>query len=140
MKFLTAKLFIEYEGVIINGRVIILDNGDSGGIIGVASLSLARQYLSNSSFPNHHVNMVASINSHHFISCSHQYNLVPFPAHAFLGVLTYPIHKLSFPTHINMVASINSHHFISCSHQQSHWRCPPHPLTVISHNWRKFQS
>ena len=51
-KVLSAKTFIEYEGVIINGRVIILDNGESGGIMDVAFLSHIRQYLPNSSFPN----------------------------------------------------------------------------------------
>ena len=46
----------------INGRVTIIDNGDNLGITDVASLSLARKYLSNSSFLNRHVHMVASIN------------------------------------------------------------------------------
>ena len=55
-------------GIIINGRAIILDNGDSVGIMDVDSLSLARQYLSNSSFPNRHVDMVASINGRHFVA------------------------------------------------------------------------
>ena len=31
------EIFIEYEGIIINGRVIILGNGDSGRIMGVGS-------------------------------------------------------------------------------------------------------
>ena len=69
-KVLTAKLFIEYGGVIINGHVTILDNGDSVGIMDVASHSMARQYLPNSSFSNCHVDTVASS------SCSHQFNLV----------------------------------------------------------------
>ena len=59
---------MEYGGGIINGRVIILDNGESVGIMDVVSLSLARQYLSNSGFPNHHVDMVASINGRHFVA------------------------------------------------------------------------
>ena len=69
-KVLTTKIFIEYGGVIINGCVIILDNGNSVGIMDVASLSLARQYLSNSGFPNCHIDMhmVASINSSHFVT------------------------------------------------------------------------
>ena len=33
-----------------------------------ASFSLARQYLSNSSFRNRHVDMVASINGRHFVA------------------------------------------------------------------------
>ena len=48
-------------GVVIDGHVIILDHSKSVGIMDVASLSLARQYLSNSGFPNHHVDIVASI-------------------------------------------------------------------------------
>ena len=70
-KVLTMKIFIEYGGVIINGRAIFLDNDlndDSEGIMDVASLSLAKQYLSKNSFPNRHVDMVASINSHHCTS------------------------------------------------------------------------
>ena len=67
-KVLTAKISIKYGGVVINGRVIILDNSDSIGINDVASHSLARQHLSNSSFPNRHIVMVASINSHHFVA------------------------------------------------------------------------
>ena len=67
-KVSTEKISTENGGVIINGCVIILDNGDSVGlgIMDVASLSLARQYVSYSSFPNQHVDMVASINSGHF--------------------------------------------------------------------------
>ena len=68
VKVLTAKIFAEYGGVIINGRVIILENGNSVGIMDVASLSLARQYLFNSSFPNRHVDMVALINCRHFVA------------------------------------------------------------------------
>ena len=49
----------EYEGIIINGRVITLDNSESTGIMDVAFLSLARQSLSNSGIPNCHVDMVA---------------------------------------------------------------------------------
>ena len=67
-KVITEKIFSECGGIIINGRVINLHNGDSVGIMDVASLSLARQYLSNSSFLNCHVNMVALVNSHHFIA------------------------------------------------------------------------
>ena len=36
-KVFTAKIFIEYGGVIIDGLVIILNNGDSVGIMDVAS-------------------------------------------------------------------------------------------------------
>ena len=36
-KVLTTKIFIEYGGIIIIGDVIILDNGDSIGIMDVAS-------------------------------------------------------------------------------------------------------
>ena len=36
-KLLTAKLSIECGGVIINGRAITLDNGDSVGVIDVAA-------------------------------------------------------------------------------------------------------
>ena len=46
-KVLTMKIFKEYWGVTINGRVISLDNGESVSIMTVASLSLARKYLSN---------------------------------------------------------------------------------------------
>ena len=66
-KVLTEKMFIKYSGIIINGCVVILDHGDRVGIMDVAFLSLARQYLSNSSFPNHHVDMVASIKGRHFV-------------------------------------------------------------------------
>ena len=66
-KVLTAKIFDECGGVIINGGVINLHNSDSVlGIMVVASLSLERQYLSNSSFLNRHIDMVASINNHNF--------------------------------------------------------------------------
>ena len=61
------KNFIEYGGVIINGRVISA-NGDSVGIMDVTSLSLARQHLSNSNFSNRHIDMVASINNCLFIA------------------------------------------------------------------------
>ena len=60
---LSTKLSIEYGGVIINGRVVTLNNGHSKEMLEVASLSLARNYLSNSSFPNRHVDRVASINA-----------------------------------------------------------------------------
>ena len=80
---LALKMFFEYDGVIINWRVDILNTGDSVGIVDVASLSLARQNLSNSSFPNCHVDIVASINSRSplcsslaYSSCSRQFNLV----------------------------------------------------------------
>ena len=73
---LTTKVFTEYKGIFINGCVITLNNDYNGGIVGVASLLLARQYLSNSCFPNRHVDMVASIKGRHFVSCLHQYNLV----------------------------------------------------------------
>ena len=45
-----------------------LANGDSVGTMDVASLSLARHYLSNSSFPNRHVDKVASSKSLHFVT------------------------------------------------------------------------
>ena len=45
-------------------RVIIFDNGNSIGIMDVASLSLTRQYLPNSSFLNHHVD---TKNSHYMV-------------------------------------------------------------------------
>ena len=48
-KVLIAKIFIEYRGVTINGRVIILHNDNSVGVMDVASLLLVRQYLPNSS-------------------------------------------------------------------------------------------
>ena len=67
-KVLTAKISIKYGGVIINGRVIIVDNGNSIGIMDVASHSLARQHLSNSSFPNRHIDMVASISGRHYVA------------------------------------------------------------------------
>ena len=51
MKVLIEKNFIEYGSAIINALVIILDTGDSIGIVDVASLY-----------------KVASINSRHFIS------------------------------------------------------------------------
>ena len=60
--------FQEYGGVIVNVRVIILDNGESVRIMDDASLSLARQYLSNSGFPSRHVDIVASMNGRHFIA------------------------------------------------------------------------
>ena len=70
-KVLTVKIIIEYMGVIINGRVVILDNGNSVGIMDVASLSLAMQYLSDSNFLNcRHVDMVASIKGRHFLAIS----------------------------------------------------------------------
>ena len=56
------------RGVIINGRVIILDNSESVGIMDVASLSPAEQYLSNSGFPNRHIDIVASIIGCHFVA------------------------------------------------------------------------
>ena len=59
---------MEYHGVIINGRVITLNNSKSVGILDVASLSLARQYLSNSGISNRHVDMVTSINGCHFVT------------------------------------------------------------------------
>ena len=65
VKVLTTKISLEYGSVIVDGRVIILD---SIGIMDVASLSPARQYLSNNSFPNCRINIVASINSHHFVA------------------------------------------------------------------------
>ena len=40
-KVLTVKIFIEYKGIIIIGRIIILDNGVSIGIMAVASFPLA---------------------------------------------------------------------------------------------------
>ena len=63
-KVLSAKIFIGYRG----GCVIILDNGDNIENMDVASLSLARQHLSNGGFPNSHVDMVPSINGHHFVA------------------------------------------------------------------------
>ena len=60
--------FYGVGGVVINGCVIVLDNGESVGIMDVASLPLARQYLFNSSFPNCHVDIVASINCCHFVA------------------------------------------------------------------------
>ena len=77
VKVLTAKLLTECGGIIINRRVINwhvsdnkthLDNGDSIQIADVASLSVARQYFSDSSFPNLHVDMVASNNGLHFVT------------------------------------------------------------------------
>ena len=44
-EILTMKIFIEYEDGIIDGRVIILANSDTVGIMDVALLLLARQYL-----------------------------------------------------------------------------------------------
>ena len=88
MNVLTVKIFIEYDDV------IILDKGDSIlEIKDVASLSVARQHLSNRSFPNSHVDMVASINGRQFISCSLQFNLVRhfFPMHySRCGYLPHP--------------------------------------------------
>ena len=65
---LIAKMFMEYSGIIIIGHVIIPDNGKTIGMMDVASLLLARQYLSNSGIPNHHVDMVASISGRHFVA------------------------------------------------------------------------
>ena len=67
-KSLTVKISIESGGVIISECVIILHNSHNVGIMDVASLSSARQYLPNSSFLNRHINMVASINGHHFVA------------------------------------------------------------------------
>ena len=62
--FLTAKIFTERGVFVINGHVIILENGDSIGIMDVAFLSLTRQYmyLLNSSFLDRHVDTIGSIN------------------------------------------------------------------------------
>ena len=58
-KGLIVRIFIECGGIIINGCVIILDNRDHGcWIKDVGSLLLARQYLSKSSFPDRHLDMV----------------------------------------------------------------------------------
>ena len=90
-KVLTAKIFVQYSGVIINGCVNVLDNI---GVVDVASILLASQYLSNNSFPNQHVDMVASINSRHFVVV-HAAHLVRDNSLSFI----VPAHALlSFPT------------------------------------------
>ena len=76
-KVLVAKILNEF-------------GGESVGIMDVPSLSVARQYLSNSSFPNRQVDMVASNNSLHYVALSSLILIAPiqsrssFPAHALL--------------------------------------------------------
>ena len=65
-------------GIIVNGCVLLFSTlaACSIGIMDLASLSLARQLLSNSST---HVDMLASIKGHHFVahsSCSQQFCLI----------------------------------------------------------------
>ena len=65
VKVLTAKISNEYRVLLlmVTSLFSTTTHNDSVGIMDVASLSLARQYLSNNSFPSHHVDMEASINS-----------------------------------------------------------------------------
>ena len=79
--------------MISNGCVINLNNGDSVGIMDVASFSLARKYLSNSSFPNRHVDMVASINRPSKLNLFRR-----FLPRIIVGVATCHTHTPSFPT------------------------------------------
>ena len=73
------------------------DNSDSVGIMDVASLSLARQYLANRSFPNRPVDMVASNNGLHFVALELTHPVRTNPR-IIVGVANCHTHKRSFLT------------------------------------------